>query len=64
MQAINNLTDTTELEDLGYEFMTNAFMIFEEEISETDQKVSALNLMITTLYGVTLFGADNFDTLC
>jgi len=44
--------------------MTNAFSIFEEEISETDNKVAALNLITTTLYNITCFGADNFDTLC
>lgn len=44
--------------------MTNAFTIFEEEISETDAKVAALNLITTTLYGITCFGAENFDTLC
>lgn len=64
MQTINLLTESTDLEDLAYEFMTNAYMIFEEEISETEQKVSALNLIMTTLYSLTLFGVENFDTLC
>jgi hypothetical protein len=44
--------------------MTTAFTIFEEEISETDSKVAALNLITTTLYGITCFGTDNYDTLC
>jgi len=58
------LTNTTDLEDIAYEFMTNAFTIFEEEISETDAKVAALNLITTTLYNITCFGAENFNTLC
>jgi hypothetical protein len=64
VQAVNSLTNTVDLEDLAYEYMTTAFTIFEEEISETDAKVAALNLITTTLYGITCFGTDNYDTLC
>jgi vacuolar protein sorting-associated protein 35 len=62
---VNNLIteEQTELEDMAYEFMTNAFTIFEEELSETEQKVPALNLIVTTLYTLTCFGGDNFETL-
>lgn len=64
VQAINNLKVNTDLEEMCYEFMSTAFQIFEEDISETDQKVQALNLLTTTLYTLTCFGPDNFDTLC
>lgn len=63
MQAVNNISSVSELEDLAYEFMTQAFVIFEEEITETEIKVSALNLIVSTLYTLTCFGAENFDTL-
>ena len=43
--------------------MTNAYTIFEDEISETDQKIPALNLITTTLYTLTCFSEDNFSTL-
>lgn len=43
--------------------MSNAFIIFEEELSEAEAKISALNLIVTTLYSLTCFGAENFDTL-
>lgn len=62
-QAINNLSQVTELEDLAYEFMSQAFIIFEEEITESDAKVASLNLIVSTLYTLTCFGAENFDTL-
>ena len=64
VQAVNNLNNTVDLEDMAYEFMTTAYTIFEEDISETESKVSSLNLMTTTLFNLTCFGADNFDTLC
>jgi hypothetical protein len=44
--------------------MTNAFTIFEEDIVETENKVTALNLIYTTLYQLTCFSQENFDTLC
>jgi vacuolar protein sorting-associated protein 35 len=45
------------LEDLAYEFMSQAFIIFEEEITESDAKVASLNLIVATLYTLT------YDTL-
>lgn len=43
--------------------MSQAFTLFEEEITETEAKVAALNLIVSTLYSLTCFGAENFDTL-
>ena len=63
VQAVNNIRSVSELEDLAYEFMSQAFIIFEEEITETEHKVSALNLIVCTLYNLTCFGAENFETL-
>ena len=48
---------------MAYEFISNALLIFEEEITETEQKVAALNLIVSTLYNITCLGGDNFDTL-
>ena len=62
-QAINNLRQVTGLEDQAYEFMSNAYIIFEEEVTESEAKVVALNLIVSTLYTLTCFGGDNFDTL-
>lgn len=59
-----NVIQQSELENQTYDFMTNAFTIFEEDITETDAKVNALNLLYTTIYQCTCFSEDNFDTLC
>jgi hypothetical protein len=32
-------------------------------LQDTEQKVPALNLIVTTLYTLTCFGSDNFETL-
>ena len=44
--------------------MTTAFQIFEEDISESEPKIQALNCITTTMYSLTCFGSENFDTLC
>jgi vacuolar protein sorting-associated protein 35 len=59
-----NVIQQPDLENTAYDFMTNAFTIFEEDITDTEQKVVALNLIYTTLYQLTCFNAENFDTLC
>ena len=43
--------------------MSQAYIIFEEEITESEAKVAALNLVVSTLYTLTCFGSENFDTL-
>ena len=44
--------------------MSQAYIIFEEEVTESENKVAALNLIVSTLYTLTCFGSENFDTLC
>ena len=51
------------MEDQAYEFVSQAFIIFEEDITETEARISALNLIVTTLYSLTCFGTENYDTL-
>ena len=43
--------------------MSQAYIIFEEEVTESEAKVNALNLIVGTLYTLTCFGGENFDTL-
>ena len=62
-QAINNLSEVSALEDQAYEFMSQAYIIFEEEITESEAKIASLNLIVSTLYTLTCFGSDNFETL-
>lgn len=39
VQAINGLTNITNLEDIAYEFMTQAFCIYEEKIIDSEPKI-------------------------
>ena len=64
VQAINGLTNVLNLEDIAYEFMSQAFLIYEEKIIDSEPKIQCLNQITTTLYQLTCFGAENFDALC
>lgn len=44
--------------------MQSAYILFEEEVTESDAKVVALNLIVSTLYTLTCFNSENFDTFC
>lgn len=62
-QAINLIPTFADLEELAYEFCSQALIIYQEEISDSDAKQSAINLIVSTIYNLTCFGNDNFDTL-
>ena len=55
--------DKCKLEKVVYELMSQAFMIYEEEITDTKQQLGYLTQIITTLQSLVNVGADNYDTL-
>jgi len=62
LQALQ-AADAAGLEELAYEFAVQAFTIYEESISESRAQLQAIVLIISTLQGSRVFGADNYDTL-
>lgn len=52
-----------EFETIAYEFLTQAFTIYEEEISESKAQFNAIILIISTLQTLTCFSDENYDTL-
>ena len=62
-EAINRLPNFNELEDAAYDFCSNSLLIYEEELSDSEAKFSALNLIVSTVFTLTCFGQENFDTL-
>lgn len=57
------ITDECGFEDLAYDLYVQAFTVYEESISESRAQLQAVALIIGTLQGAKVFGADNFDTL-
>ncbi|KAH0458659.1 hypothetical protein IEQ34_011473 [Dendrobium chrysotoxum] len=52
-----------ELEPVAYEFFTQAFILYEEEVADSKAQVTAIHLIIGTLQRMTVFGVENRDTL-
>ncbi|XP_023538998.1 vacuolar protein sorting-associated protein 35A-like [Cucurbita pepo subsp. pepo] len=51
------------LEPVAYEFFTQAYILYEEEISDSKAQVTALHLIIGTLQKMHVFGVENRETL-
>lgn len=52
-------SESAGLEMLSYTFFEAALTIYEESISDSRQKVTALQAIIGTLHGCHVFGRDN-----
>ncbi|XP_076903023.1 vacuolar protein sorting-associated protein 35A-like [Bidens hawaiensis] len=52
-----------DLEPVAYEFFTQAYILYEEEISDSKAQVTSLYLIIGTLQRMHTFGVENRDTL-
>jgi vacuolar protein sorting-associated protein 35 len=52
-----------DLEPVAYEFFTQAFVLYEEEIADSKAQVTAIHLIIGTLQRMNIFGVENRDTL-
>ncbi|KHN39416.1 Vacuolar protein sorting-associated protein 35B [Glycine soja] len=52
-----------DLEPVAYEFFTQAFVLYEEEIADSKAQVTAIHLIIGSLQRMNIFGVENRDTL-
>ncbi|KAK6924522.1 Vacuolar protein sorting-associated protein 35 [Dillenia turbinata] len=52
-----------DLEPVAYEFFTQAYILYEEEIADSKAQITALHLIIGTLQRMHVFGVENRDTL-
>lgn len=62
-QAVNRCQDTAAIEELAYEFCSQALLIYQEEISDNDAKSSAINLICATLFSLNCLTEENHQTL-
>ncbi|PPD89913.1 hypothetical protein GOBAR_DD13140 [Gossypium barbadense] len=52
-----------DIEHVAYEFFTQAFVLYEEEIADSKAQVTAIHLIIGTLQRMNVFGVENRDPL-
>ncbi|XP_075165335.1 vacuolar protein sorting 35 [Haematobia irritans] len=53
----------TNHETVAYEFMTQAFSLYEDEISDSKAQLAAITLIMSTFEQMTCFGEENADPL-
>ncbi|KAK6125918.1 hypothetical protein DH2020_040336 [Rehmannia glutinosa] len=58
-EAANNC----DLEPVSYEFFTQAYILYEEEITDSKTQVTSIHLIIGTLQRMHVFGVENRDAL-
>ncbi|GBG64309.1 hypothetical protein CBR_g41228 [Chara braunii] len=52
-----------DLEPMAYEFFTQAFLLYEEDITDSKAQLTAIHLIIGALQRTNVFGVENRDTL-
>lgn len=62
-QVINKIENNFDLEDLAYDFISTALLVYQDELSDSEEKLSAIKLIVATISHLECFDADNYDTL-
>ncbi len=62
-QTINNISNNSNLIETSYDFISQALVLYQDELSDSDQKKAAIKLITSTISHMTHFDAENFDTL-
>ncbi|EGF82306.1 hypothetical protein BATDEDRAFT_693, partial [Batrachochytrium dendrobatidis JAM81] len=57
------VSDSMHQEEMCYEFFVQALVVYEESVSESKAQVNAITQIMGTLYGTTVFGYENYETL-
>jgi hypothetical protein len=48
---------------MAYEFASQAMLIYQDDISDSDLKAHSINLICSTLYNLNCFSEENHNTL-
>ena len=51
------------MEDLAYDFVSTSLIVYQDELSDSDEKLSAIKLIVATISHLQCFDNDNYDTL-
>lgn len=62
-QAVNRIQDYSAVEELAYEFASQALLIYQDEITDSEEKARAINLICCTLHNLHCFSQENHATL-
>jgi len=62
-QVIDNINNNADLEDLSYDFISTSLIVYQDELSDSDEKLRAIKLIVATISHLQAFEHDNYDTL-
>lgn len=62
-QAVNRVQDYHPVEELAYDFCSNALLIYHDDISDQETKSTSINLICATLFNLHCFSEENHNTL-
>lgn len=48
-QVINNIQNNADLEDLAYDFISTSLIVYQDELSDSDEKLIAIKLIVSTI---------------
>lgn len=57
------VADTLEFEAIAYEFVAQAIICYEEQLSDSKAQFLAMNYIVAALQNFTVFAKENYDTL-
>jgi vacuolar protein sorting-associated protein 35 len=62
-QVVNNIHHNANLDEQSYDFISQALLIYQDELSDSDQKMAAIKLIVATISHLKHFSPENYDTL-
>jgi vacuolar protein sorting-associated protein 35 len=48
-QVIDNIHNNTDLEDLAYDFISTALLVYQDELADSEEKLRAIKLIVATI---------------
>jgi hypothetical protein len=48
-QVIDNIINNNDLEDLAYDFISTSLIVYQDELSDSDEKLRAIKLIVSTI---------------
>lgn len=61
--CMNELDQEKVYEEISYEFASQALVIYQDELSDSEHKLIAIKIIAGTFQRLSCFDEDNYDTL-
>jgi len=61
--CMNELDPEKQYEEISYEFASQALVIYQDELSDSEHKLIAIKIIAGTFQRLSCFDEDNYDTL-